>query len=124
MTQTNPKHKTYTLSIRLTAEEHARLEKDSAGLSFSDHTRTCLFGENTQKRRTRGKHPVKDHALLSRVLAKLGASRIANNLNQLAHAANCGALILNPELKSVLLQACADIQEIKALIMKALGLEL
>lgn len=115
--------KSYTLSIRLTADEYQRLLKESAGLSFSEYGRNCLFGDAVQKRRTRGKHPVKDHALLSRVLAKLGATRISNNLNQLAHVANCGALILNPELQTILVEAYAEIQDIKSMIISALGLE-
>ena len=123
-TDTNLKNKTYTLSIRLTAEEEAMLEEASAGMSKSDYGRLCIFGEKTKPRRTRGKHPVKDHKALSKVLAMLGASRIPNNLNQLAKAVHTGALVLSPEVKTTLLNACADIREIKEMLIKALGLGL
>ena len=113
--------KVYTLSIRLTAEEKARLEEQAGNLSKSAYVKLCLFGKNAPKIRTRHKHVVKDQSTLSRILAKLGATRLAANMNQIAHAANCGALVLNPELQALLSQACADIREIKALLMKALG---
>jgi hypothetical protein len=71
-------------SLRLTFEERARLEQAAAGLSLGAYIRQRLFDGNAAPRRTRGKHPVKDHEALGRVLAELGRSRIANNLNQLA----------------------------------------
>lgn len=113
--------KTYTLSIRLTAEEKSQLEARAGHLTKSAYGKICLFGDNAPKVRPYNTHNIKDKTLISRVLAKLGASRLAANLNQIAKAANCGALILNPELQALLLQACADIREIKALLMKALG---
>ena len=72
-------------------------------------------------RRTRGKFPVKDHAALARALAALGASRLSNNLNQLAHSANTGGLPVTPETESEIKDACRAVQDIRAELMKALG---
>ena len=48
--------------------------------------------------------------------------RLASNLNQLARAANSGRLDVSLEVEAVLLEACADLREIKARLLKALGL--
>lgn len=57
-----------------------------------------------------------------RLLPRLGQSRIANNLNQLARAANVGALDLTPELEAELHEACAAVLEVRALLVAAVGL--
>lgn len=112
---------TSTFSIRFTFEERARLEHDAAGLSLGEYIRLRLFDDKREKRRTRSKHPVKDHQILSQLLYDLGKSRMANNLNQLAHASNCGSLAFTPETQSVLLEACADIREMRSMLLKSLG---
>ena len=53
----------------------------------------------------------------------LGSSRIANNLNQLAHAANVGALPVSPELEADLMATLAEVREIRRLLLVALGLK-
>ena len=68
------------------------------------------------------KRPVKDHKLLAELLTKLGASRISNNLNQLARAANSGSLLLMPEIEEDLRQALADIAWMRKILMQGLGL--
>ncbi|WP_347888522.1 hypothetical protein ABHF54_01410 [Nitrosomonas europaea] len=109
--------------LRLTPEERTLLEREAAGLPLGEYIRQQVFDENRVKRRTRNKHPVKDHRLLSQLLGELGRSRLANNLNQLAKAANCGLLNLTPEVKTVILNACADIRHIRETLMKSLGLD-
>ncbi|MEJ2755984.1 MAG: plasmid mobilization relaxosome protein MobC [Gammaproteobacteria bacterium] len=56
-----------------------------------------LNGEEAprKKPKKRKKRPIKDIKALSQVLAELGQSRIANNLNQLAKASNTGSLPVN-----------------------------
>ncbi len=114
--------KNITISLRLKPEERERLEKDAAGRSMSDHIRICLFADDVIPRRTRAKFPVKDHKALSEALGKLGQMRLASNLNQIAKTANCGTLVMTPEVEAVIVEACADIREIKTHILKALGL--
>lgn len=110
-------------SLRLSAEERARLEYAAAGIPLGEYIRQRVFDESVPKRRTRGKYPVKDHQLLSQLLGELGRSRVPNNLNQIAKAVNLGEFILAPEEKAVLLEACADIRQTRQTLLRALGLE-
>lgn len=121
MTHETPKYRSYTFSMRLTPCEHQRLDELSGRLTYSEYARERLFGDNAVKRRARNRYPVKDHAELSRLLAWLGASRISNNLNQIAFAVNTGALELTPEQEATLNDACQSVQSIKAMLTKALG---
>jgi hypothetical protein len=63
-----------------------------------------------------------DQALLAKILAALGASRLASNLNQLAKEANIGTLPVTQETEADLRRACAEISELRALMMTALGI--
>lgn len=108
-------------TLRLTAQERQILEREAAGLPLGEYIRAQALSDNRVKRRTRGKHPVKDHKLLAQFLGELGRMRVASNLNQLAKAANSGSLILTPETQSVLLEACADIRQIKDTLLRSLG---
>lgn len=107
-------------SLRLTFEERARLEQDAAGMALGAYVREKLFGDDVAPRKTRGKFPVKDHEALGRVLAALGASRLSNNLNQLARAVNTGSLPVTPETEHDLAEACAAIQDMRRDLLTAL----
>lgn len=63
-----------------------------------------------------------DRAAMGKALALLGQSRIASNLNQLAHAANIGALIMTEDEEAGLKAALQHVSEIRALLLKATGL--
>ncbi len=84
------------------------------------YVREKLFGEDTVKRRTR-RAVVADEVALARVLALMGKSRVANNLNQLAKLANSGSLFVDDEVRGDLNEACRDIQIIRKDLMAALG---
>ena len=75
------------------------------------------------KKQARGQYRVKDYKALAEVLAKLGASRLSSNLNQLAKAANSGSLPVTPETENALQAACRDIRAVKRLLMTALGIQ-
>lgn len=107
------------ITLRLTAEERAQLRKDAAGTSQSAYIRSRLFSGKGTRKNT----PVKDRDILSQVLARLGQTRIANNLNQIAHAANYGALLLDEETEEEIKQACAEINWIRVQLIVALGLK-
>jgi hypothetical protein len=100
-----------------------RLERAAAGLSLGEYIRQRVFDESVPKRRTRGKHPVRDYEVLGQLLGALGRSHMANNLNQLARAANCDSLVMTPENRAILLEACADIRMMREMLVRALGLE-
>lgn len=67
--------------------------------------------------------PIKDRRSLAKLLALLGRSRLASNLNQLAHIANIGALPATPETEAELREAVAAVRDLRRLLIVALGLE-
>jgi hypothetical protein len=108
-------------SLRLTAEERARLEADAAGKPLGAYVRSRLFGEEATPRKRKGKSPLKDQEALGRVLGALGRSSLSSNLNQLARAVNTGTLPVHPETEAELRNACQDIKAIRADLLQALG---
>ena len=62
-------------------------ERAGRALFFSKSTCEPVLGDGTAPRKLRRK-PAPDQALLAKVLGMLGQSRLANNLNQIAKAAN------------------------------------
>ena len=120
-----PAAKPYTapVSLRMSFEEKSQLERDAAGMSIAAYIRWRLFDPDKRPPRTRGKHPVKDQQAIAQLLALLGQSRLANNVNQLARSANSGSLPLTPDTERALNEAAADIAEIRKLLIQALNLE-
>ncbi len=119
-----PRKRASPLSLRVNAQERVRLEAlaQAQGVSLGGLIRQRVFGyDGAFALRSRGKFPVRDHKALGEALARLGQSRLASNLNQLAKAVNLGALPLSPEVEADLRAACADILAIKALLLRALG---
>ncbi|MEO9738053.1 MAG: hypothetical protein ABJH45_23060 [Paracoccaceae bacterium] len=110
-------------SLRLTFEERAKLEKQAAGMPLGAYIRKQVFGKDTTPRKTRGKHPVKDHVALGRVLGALGQSRLSSNVNQLARAVNTGSLPVTPDTEQSIIEACVAIEEIRIELLRALGTE-
>ena len=113
----------HPVSLRMTFEQKAQLEREAAGMSVAAYIRWRLFNPDTPPPRTRGKFPVKDHQALTKLLALLGQSRIANNVNQLAKAANSGSLPLSPDTERALKEAASDIAEMRRLLLEALNME-
>lgn len=109
-------------SVRFTAEERARIERHAAGMSLSDYIRMRVLGPECPQPRHRNKTPVKDHTALAKALALLGASRIPNNLNQLARASNSGSLALTPDTARELRDSLRYVSEIRDAILAALGM--
>ena len=108
-------------SIRFTFEERARLDADRGPRALSTHIREKLFGDDTTPRKKPGNSPVGDAEALGRVLGALGASRLSSNLNQLAKAVNTGSLPVSPEVEAELMEACQEVQELRADLLRALG---
>ncbi|SHL85368.1 hypothetical protein SAMN05216428_10797 [Nitrosospira sp. Nsp11] len=107
-------------SLRLTVEERKRLDELAGNQPLGSYIRNRILGEQTEKRR-KVKKPTPDTALLALVLGEFGRSRLASNINQLAKAANIGTLDVTPETEREIVQACAEIQAIRTLLITALG---
>lgn len=109
-------------SIRLSASERAHLEAVAGPRPLGAYIRSRLFGDQTDARR-KSRRPSLDHQKLALVLAELGRSRLASNMNQIAKAANCGTLEISRELTADLQLACADIRMLRETLIAALGLK-
>ena len=110
-------------SWRLRPEDRQRLERDAAGMALGAYIFLRVFDPASPPPRRRGQAPVADRQTLSAVLARLGQSRIPNNLNQLAKAAHSGSLVVTPEIEAELREAAAAIADMRAMLVAALGLE-
>lgn len=108
-------------SLRLTFEERASLEQAAGDMPLGAYIRDQVFKDGKARTRRRYKRPVKDHQALGQLLGALGEARLANNLNQLAKAVHTGSLPVTPETEKALREACAEIQQMRSLLMRALG---
>lgn len=118
------KKKLPPFSLRLTFDERARLEELAGDQPLGTYIKRKIFdGKGLEKKRARSRlrKPIKDDASLARLLGMLGGSRIANNLNQLARAANIGALPVLPDTEHDIRKACADIALMRRELLRALG---
>jgi len=110
-------------SMRFTEDERKTLELAAGDRPLAAYIRWLIFKEDIPHTRTRGKKPVKDHKELARLLALFGQSRIANNINQLAKAANSGSLPVNVDVLKALNEANKSVHWIRQTLVKALGLQ-
>lgn len=108
-------------SIRLTPEEKTRLKREAGSMPLGAYIRSKLLGEAARQRRTH-RSPVKDDKALAQLLGELGKARLANNLNQLAKAANTGSLPITSETEKALQEACRDVRWMRERLIAALGI--
>ena len=116
--------KTPPFSLRLTFEERARLEQLAGGMPLGSYIKKKVFdgkGLKGRRARSRQRRPIKDEQKLAHVLAILGQSRLANNLNQLAKSTHIGTLPLLPETERDIRRACADVALMRRELLRALG---
>ena len=118
-----PRKRPPPFSLRLTAAERAQLEAQAGTQPLGTYIRSRLFDGKAPKRPRATARPVQDQQALSQLLALLGSLRLSNNLNQLAKAANCGALPVDEGVEKELSDACAEIRWMRQILMSALGLK-
>ena len=118
-----PSRKSYPapFSLRLTEDERKALDELADGQPWGAYIKEAIFDRQVRPR-TRGAKPVKDRAELARLLGLLGASRISQNISQLAKAANTGSLPVNADVHRALLESCDSVRNMRALLLTALGL--
>lgn len=109
----------HPFSIRLSASERAQLEAEADGEPLGTYIKRKALSSPPLRRRA----SVADKAAMAQLLALLGQSRIANNLNQLAHAANLGILEQTPEEQAQLAFCIASIAQMRGLLIQSLGLK-
>ena len=111
-------------SLRLTDDERQRLEAQAGSMPLASYIKSVVLSDDAPKYRQRSKPPVAEQHLLAAVLARLGATRSASNLNQIAKAINQGTLYVDDELAADLKRACAEVAWMRATLMLALGIKL
>lgn len=109
-------------SLRLSEEERARLMAEAKGAPLGAYIKAKLAGTALPVQMRRTGLAVEDRQALAKVLALLGGSRLSSNLNQLAHAANIGALPMTPETEEHLRAAVLAVADMRRLLLAALGL--
>jgi hypothetical protein len=110
-------------SVRLTEAERARLAVEAAGAPLGAYIKAKVLGGPPARMPRRSGLPIADRTALAQLVALLGRMRLANNLNQLALAANSGSLPLTPETLRELEDALAAVRAMRALLLRALGLK-
>lgn len=114
--------KSAPFSLRLTFEERAILEKAAGDMPLGAFIKRKAFdGKPIAAPRRGRRYAVADHQALAQVLALLGQSRLSSNLNQLAHAANTGSLLVTNETEKALREAAAEVAQMRKLLLQALG---
>lgn len=109
-------------SLRLTVEERERLVRYAGSMPLAAYIKSLLFPDDAPRYRKARRSRAADEKALAELLAILGASRISNNLNQLAKAANSGNLYFDHDTKLAIKRACDDVANMRLLLMRALGI--
>lgn len=116
-----PKHPP-PFSVRFSADEREWLRQQAKDGSIGAFIRRRVLARAKLDAPARTHNgPVAEHRELAHVLAQLGRSTLASNVNQLAKALHTGTLEAGPETEAALYQACADIAAMRAALMQALG---
>lgn len=110
------------MGVRFTEEEYSYIDWARAGLSRHAYVKAQALDPFNPPKRQR-KQPTEYQRYLSEVLARLNATHIPANLNQLAKAANSGSLILTPEVAADLHEARQLLGNIRELLLK-IGMDL
>lgn len=119
-TETPRKKNPPPYSMRFTWEERERLTRYAGKQSWAAYIRRCVFAENTSKRR-KSQVTSADMQAIAQLGSLLGQSRIPNNLNQIARAANTGCLVMDVGMTEQLNEACQHISHIRQILMTALN---
>lgn len=109
-------------SLRLSEAERARLLDEAKGAPLGAYIKAKVLGAALPLPIRRTGLALQDRQSLAQVLALLGRSRLASNLNQIAYAAHIGALPLTPETESELAEAIREVRAMRSLLLTALGL--
>ena len=108
------------LSLRLSDDERQQLVAQAGSLPLGSYIKSVVFADQAHQYRKTPKPPVAEQQLLAEILARLGKSRTANNLNQIAKHLNQGTLVVDDELEADLKQAIAEVAWMRTTLMRAL----
>lgn len=109
-------------AIRLSDEERAILQRKAGKRSIGAYVRETVLGDEQAARRKGAAKPAIDSVLLGQVLGKLGKSEQVECLFLLLVAAEKNRVNMSEKDRAALHDACADMREVRAALMSALGL--
>lgn len=110
-------------TVRLSDTERSDLEHRAGAMSLGAYVKCVLFADGDKQEHRGPRAPVQDRAAMASLLARIGASRTAEWLAMLAHAAESSSLAVDAETTVKLKQACHDILVVRLLLMQALGFQ-
>ena len=110
------------LSIRLNDDERSALALRAGDLPVSTYVkRVVLEGGTTAIAGNYARRPAADRIILAKLLAILGSTDLASNLDRLATAAVEGSLFVDERVVAQLQSACDDVRLMHNALMRALG---
>lgn len=118
---------TMPVSIRVTAEEKARLSDMAGAKPISAYIRQRLFGDAVAVRPKqylkKQRQPRFDHVEIARLLGMFGQSQLATSMLALSLAVQAGELQVTSDVASQIECACNDIKDIRSALVMALGIK-
>ncbi|WP_374619960.1 hypothetical protein [Devosia sp.] len=108
------------LSVRLTQAERDALLARAGRQTLSAYVKQCLFDTGPITPRNNGL-TLANQTLLAHLLATLGASQLASNLDRLAREAEDGELFPDDDTIMRLREACDDVRLMHNALMRGLG---
>ncbi len=122
----SPRYKTTRdcprVTLRFSPDDYKRLKQLADGMALATYIRAKALGEDRPRRRLRSMASVADKKKLAQILGLLGQSRIANNLNQLAHHANIGSLVMDEDTQAQICETYDHVLFLRKTLIAALGL--
>ena len=109
-------------SLRLTEQERAALKEMAGEQPMGQFIKDAIFDKSLRPPK-RSRNAPTDQKLIAKLLAALGSSRIASNINQLAKAANSGSLPVNIEVIDALNEAVEAIRWMRDTLIEAMGIK-
>ncbi len=108
-------------SIRFTEAEREQLELAAGNMALGVYIKLRLFNDLPPVPRQNSLSKV-DKEALGKVLAAFGQSKLSQNMNQIAHAANIGTLPVDQDLIDELYTACGEIKALREAVLGCIGI--
>ena len=108
------------VSVRFTAAQRATLERPAGSQPLGTYIKEQLFAGDGSTIPRGPRKPKLDHAVLGQLLGALGKSDAARLITLLSLSAHTDKITLTETDRAAVRQACADIGDIRAVLVGAL----
>lgn len=116
-----PKPKQHRLTIRLTPEEYAELQTKAGDKPLAAFVRTAALEQAARRRKTKTRNQIQDRVALAQILALLGNSDLVRDFHCAARDVANGAVPTDETIEQTIARIEANLTQIRALLMRALG---